>query len=133
MSYLVFAADEDPEAQVDQSFQDRGIRAVESDYKSDSEYNAYPGKVSISNNTFDNKFWVPTLSNQYGWLMLFKNKMKIPDIAYDGILPEGASLQDSEHKICIEDNGVFNFVFMDAANEFKNFSNEVTPYLCSLY
>lgn len=133
VSYLVFAADEDPEAQVDQSFQDRGIRAVESDYKSDSEYNAFPGKVSISNNTFDNKFWVPTLSNQYGWLMLFKNKMKIPDIAYDGILPEGASLQDSEHKICIEDNGVFNFVFMDAANEFKNFSNEVTPYLCSLY
>lgn len=132
VSYLVFAADEDPEAQLDQSIQDRGIRAVESDYESDTEYNAYPGKISINNNTFDNKFWFPTFSNEYGWLMLFKNKMKIPDIAYDGILPEGASLQDSEHKICIGDNGVFNFVFMDAANEFKYFSNEVTPYLCSL-
>ncbi len=45
--------------------------------------------------------------------------MKIPDIAYDGILSEGANLQDSEHKICIKDNGVFNFVFMDAANDFQ--------------
>lgn len=132
VSYLVFAAAEDPEAKVDSSIQDRGIRAVESDYESDSKYNAYPGKVSISNNTFKNKFWFPSLSNEYGWLMLFKNKMKIPDIAYDGILPEGASLQDSEHKICLKDNGALNFVFMDAANDFDNFSNEVLPYLCIL-
>ena len=58
--------------------------------------------------------------------------MKIPDIAYDGILPEGANLQDSEHKICLRDNGALNFVFMDAANDFENFSNEVSPYLCIL-
>jgi parallel beta-helix repeat protein len=132
VSYLVFAADEDPEASIDQSIKDRGIRAVESDYESDEQYNAYPGRVSITNNTFRNKFWFPTLSNEYGWLMLFKNKMKIPDIAYDGILPDGATLQDDDHKICIGDHGEINFVFMDAANDFAEFSNEMSPYMCVL-
>ena len=131
VSYLVFAAEKDPEARVDQSIQDRGIRAVESDYNSDKKYNAYPGNIFVTNNIFKNKYWVPTLSNEYGWLMLFKNKFNIPDIAYDGILPEGASLQDKDHTICFGDNGTFNFVFMDAANDFAGFSNDPSPFLCS--
>ena len=132
VSYLVFAAEEEAEAIINQSIQDRGIRAVETDYESDTAYNPYPGNVSIHNNIFKNKFWFPTLSNEYGWLMLFKNKATIPDVVYDGILPEGASLQDDEHKICIGDNGTFNFVFMDAAHDFDAFSNDVSPYTCTL-
>jgi len=132
VSYLVFAAEEEAEAIINQSIQDRGIRAVETDYESDTAYNPYPGNVSIHNNIFKNKFWFPTLSNEYGWLMLFKNKATIPDVVYDGILPDGASLQDDEHKICIGDNGTFNFVFMDAAHDFDAFSNDVSPYTCTL-
>lgn len=132
VSYLVFAAEEEAEAIINQSIQDRGIRAVETDYESDTAYNPYPGNVSIHNNIFKNKFWFPTLSNEYGWLMLFKNKATIPDVVYDGILPDGASLQDDEHKVCIGDNGTFNFVFMDAAHDFNAFSNDVSPYTCSL-
>ena len=132
VSYLVFAAEEEAEAIINQSIQDRGIRAVETDYESDTAYNPYPGNVSIHNNIFKNKFWFPTLSNEYGWLMLFKNKATIPDVVYDGILPDGASLQDDEHKICIVDNGAFNFVFMDAAHDFDAFSNDVSPYTCTL-
>ncbi|MDB4014987.1 right-handed parallel beta-helix repeat-containing protein [Flavobacteriaceae bacterium] len=132
VSYLVFAAKKEAEAIINQSIQDRGIRAVETDYESDTAYNPYPGNVSIHNNIFKNKFWFPTLSNEYGWLMLFKNKATIPDVVYDGILPEGASLQDDEHKICIGDNGTFNFVFMDAAHDFDAFSNDVSPYTCTL-
>ena len=72
------------------------------------------------------------MSNEYGWLMLFKNKATIPDIVYDGSLPDEASLQDDEHKICIGDNGTFNFVFMDAAHDFNAFSNDVSPYTCTI-
>jgi parallel beta-helix repeat protein len=132
VSYLVFAAEEEVEAIVSQDVQSRGIRAVETDYESDTAYNPYPGNVSIQNNVFKNKFWFPTLSNEYGWLMLFKNKATIPDVVYDGILPDGATLQDAEHKICIGDNGTFNFVFMDAAHDFDAFSNDVSPYTCIL-
>ena len=132
VSYLVFAAEEEAEAIINQSIQDRGIRAVETDYESDTAYNPYPGNVSLHNNIFKNKFWIPTLSNEYGWLMIFKNKATIPDVVYDGILPDGASLQDDEHKICIVDNGAFNFVFMDAAHDFDAFSNDVSPYTCTL-
>ena len=60
--------------------------------------------------------------------MLFKNKATIPDIVYDGIPPDGVSLQDNEHKICIGDNGTFNFVFMDASHDFDSFSKDVSPY-----
>ena len=132
VSYLVFAAEDDPEAAIDQSIQDRGIRAVETDFESDIEYNAYPGNVFIRENAFENKFSFPTLSNEYGWLMIFKNKMVIPDVVYDGILPDGAIIQDENHKICIGDNGDFNFVFMDAANDFEAFSNNLSPFICSL-
>jgi parallel beta-helix repeat protein len=94
LSYLVFAASEDPEGLVDQSIQDRGIRSVEADFESDKKYNPYPGNVSINNNIFKNKFSFPTLSNEYGWLMIFKNKTVIPDVVYDGILPDGAKIQN---------------------------------------
>ena len=36
--------------------------------------------------------------------MIFKNKMVIPDVVYDGILPNGAIIQDENYKICIGDN-----------------------------
>lgn len=132
VSYLVFAASEDPEGSVDQSIQDRGIRAVEADFQSDIKYNPYPGNVSINNNIFKNKFSFPTLSNEYGWLMIFKNKTVIPDVVYDGILPDGAKIQDENHKICIKENGAINFVFMDAANDFHDFSNKIDSYNCTL-
>jgi len=43
--------------------------------------------VSISENVFENSFRFPTLSNEYGILMLLKNKAIIPDVVYDGIYP----------------------------------------------
>ena len=52
VSYLVFAAEEEAEAIINQSIQDRGIRAVETDYESDTAYNPYPGNVSITQQYF---------------------------------------------------------------------------------
>ena len=110
----------------------QGLRAIQSDYQNDQNYNPYPGKVSINNNQFENRFRFPTLSNDFGKLWFFKNRGRIPDIAYDGILPEGTKLQDPKVILCIQNNENASFVFLDAANDFEGFSSELTPFNCSL-
>jgi parallel beta-helix repeat protein len=131
VSYKVFAADEDPQNNsLGDAAEARGLRAIQTDYESDLKYNAYPGNISISANRFNNQFSFPTLSNDFGKLWYFKNDARIPDIAYDGIFPEGVQLQDPSVKLCIDDNGAASFVFLDAANDFENFSNDLTPFNC---
>jgi len=133
VSYEIFAADKDMQTDVlATQDRDQGIRSVETNYKQDQFYNPYPGQVSISENVFENSFRFPTLSNEYGVLMLLKNKAIIPDVVYDGILPAGANLQDEEHKICISNNSTLNFVYMDAAQDFKDFSNDLSIFNCTL-
>tara|TARA_A200000159_G_scaffold163209_1_gene188842 strand:- start:2315 stop:3589 length:1275 start_codon:yes stop_codon:yes gene_type:complete len=131
VSYKVFAADKDPQHNsLEEAAEAQGLRAIQTDYESDLKYNAYPGNISISTNRFNNQFSFPTLSNDFGKLWYFKNGARIPDIAYDGILPEGVQLQDPSVKLCIDDNGVASFAFLDAANDFENFSNDLTPFNC---
>ena len=131
VSYKVFAADEDPQHNsLGEAAEAQGLRAIQTDYESDLKYNAYPGNISISANRFNNQFSFPTLSNDFGKLWYFKNGTRIPDIAYDGILPEGVQLQDPIVKLCIDDNGAASFAFLDAANDFENFSNDLTPFNC---
>lgn len=131
VSYKVFAADEDPQNNsLGEAAEAQGLRAIQTDYESDLKYNAYPGNISISANRFNNQFSFPTLSNDFGKLWYFKNDARIPDIAYDGIFPEGVQLQDPSVKLCIDDNGAASFVFLDAANDFENFSNDLTPFNC---
>ena len=131
VSYKVFAADKDPQHNsLEEVAEAQGLRAIQTDYESDLKYNAYPGNISISTNRFNNQFSFPTLSNDFGKLWYFKNGARIPDIAYDGILPEGVQLQDPSVKLCIDDNGVASFAFLDAANDFENFSNDLTPFNC---
>ena len=133
VSYKVFAADEDPEnTALSEAAEAQGLRAIRSDYENDTNYTAYPGKVTVSNNEFKNNFRFPTLSNDFGKLWYFKNGGDIPDIAYDGILPKGKKLQDPDVKLCIQNNENASFVFLDAANDFKAFSNDLTPFNCSL-
>jgi len=133
VSYEIFAADEDIQSEelADQD-RDQGIRSVETNYKQDQSYNPYPGQVTISENSFENSYRFPTLSNEYGVLMLMKNKAIIPDVVYDGILPKGASLQDEEQKICLSKNSPLNFVYLDAANNFEGFSNDLSIFNCTL-
>ena len=63
---------------------------------------------------------------------MLKNQGKIPDIAYDGIVSKGGSLQDEEHMICLQNNGDANFVYLDAANDFEGFTSDATPFDCTL-
>lgn len=132
VSYKVFAADEDPESNIfSEAAEAQGLRGIKSDFENDMKYNAYPGSIAVTNNQFSNRFSFPTLSNDFGKLWYFKNNMRIPDIAYDGILPEGTELQAPGVKLCIQNNENAQFVFLDAANDFEFFSNDLTPFNCS--
>lgn len=133
VSYHIFAADEDKvQETLSAEVEEQGIRAVNYDFRSDNSYNPYPGQVEIVNNSFENEYSLPTLSNDYGILMWLKNKVHIPDVVYDGILPEGSTLQDQAHKLCLNENGTINFVYLDAANDFEAFSNDQEIFTCSL-
>ena len=113
-----------------------GLRQVEHDYEDDIKYSAYPGKVSIHDNKFKNTYHIPALDNDFGLLWVIKNGLKIPDVAYDGILPKDYYLKDStispDYKICVKNNGKINFVVMDAANDFEKFSNDLNGYECDI-
>ena len=113
-----------------------GLRQVEHDYEDDIKYSAYPGKVSIHDNKFKNTYHIPALDNDFGLLWVMKNGLKIPDVAYDGILPKDYYLKDNtispDYKICVKNNGKINFVVMDAANDFEKFSNELNGYECDI-
>ena len=134
VSYEIFAAEEDqqPEAGISDEAQARGLRAIEGDYKEDKAYNPYPGRVDIRENRFSNKHILPTISNDFGLLWILKNSGAIPDIAYDGIFASGGSLQDEEHKLCIQNNGEVSFVYLDAGHDFEGFTNDQSPFDCSI-
>lgn len=132
VSYEIFAAEEDEQREggVSSEAQERGLRAIEGDYKEDKSYNPYPGRVDIRDNRFSNKYYLPTFSNDFGILWVVKNSAYIPDIAYDGIFAPGGSLQDDEHKICIQNNGAASFVYLDAGHDFESFTNDQSPFDC---
>lgn len=132
VSYHIFAGEEDKTQTLSTEVQEKGIRAINNDFQDDNSYNPYPGQVEIYNNSFENEYAFPTLSNEYGILMWLKNKVQIPDIVYDGILPEGSKLQGQINKLCLRKNGNINFVYLDAANDFKAFSNDQDIFTCSL-
>ena len=131
VSYEIFAADQDPEAKVFiDANESNGIRTIDSDFQKDQAYDPYPGRVYVHDNSFKNEHYLPTFSNDFGKLWFFKNKAIIPDIAYDGILPMGTKLSDPDVKVCIRNNGDASFAFLDAANEFEYFSNDLKPFNC---
>ena len=133
VSYEIFASDQDPEAaNLNKAFEAQGIRSIFSDFEKDKAYNPYPGRVFIHDNIFKNTHALPILSNDFGKLWLFKNRAVIPDITYDGILPQGVKLHDPEVRICIQNNGKVSFAYLDAANDFINFSNNLNPFDCSI-
>lgn len=133
VSYEVFAAEQDPANNtLGEAAEAKGLRAINTGFKADLKYNAYPGHVSIHKNLFENRFNFPTLSNDFGKLWYFKNGANIPDIAYDGILPQGVKLQDPQVQLCIKHNNEASFAFLDAANDFRNFSNDLEPFNCEI-
>ena len=136
VSYKIYVPPKNKKKKKKKKALPNGVRYIENDYESDTQYSAFPGEIFIYNNQFKNKHWFPALDNDFGKLWVFKNGMKIPDIAYDAILPEDYYIQgqqiNPEYKVCIKNNGVINFAALDAANDFNEFSNEVGNYECEV-
>ena len=136
VSYKIYVPPKNKKKKKKKKALPNGVRYLENDYESDTQYSAFPGEIFIYNNQFKNKHWFPALDNDFGKLWVFKNGMKIPDIAYDAILPEDYYIKgqqiNPEYKVCIKNNGAINFAALDAANDFNGFSNEVGNYECEV-
>lgn len=104
-----------------------GVQTMNNNYQMDSLYNPYPFRIHIHHNIYENSNWFPTLSHDIGKLFFFKSFMSVPDIAFDGIRPEGKP--DAE--LCLHDNGEITFIDLDAAHEFKNLSKDAGKYNCA--
>jgi parallel beta-helix repeat protein len=103
-----------------------GVQTVNNSYQADSLYNPYPFQVYIHNNTFENSYWFPALSNDFGKLFLMKSFMNPPDIAYDGI-PDPAR---SNPQLCIQEGDDITLINLDAANDFKNLTKGAKQFDC---
>ncbi len=103
-----------------------GAQVVKNNYKEDTAYNAFPYKISIHHNRFQNSHWFPSLGNDIGKLLLIKSFFSPPDVLYDGI----GNPEMKDRSICIADNGEITFVNLDAGNDFKAFSKDTGPFDC---
>ena len=101
---------------------------------SDTEYDPYPSRVYIHDNSFERKRKWPILKNKFGWLFLTKFGKKVPNIIYDGIPPDDAldvsGILKEQYEICIHGNSGETFANLDAANKFKSLSEDITPFQC---
>jgi parallel beta-helix repeat protein len=101
-----------------------GVRAV-TDYRKDTLYDPYPSHINISDNKYENKYWIPNLSSDFGKLFIFKNWGEIPDVVYDGIYPDERGIPN----ICIQDTEM-KYLQLDAENDFEGLTKEIDQSLC---
>ena len=103
-----------------------GVQSVNNRFREDSLYNPFPYNISIHHNQFKNHHWFPTMQSDIGKLLLTKSFLDTPDIVYDGI----ENPKQKERAICVGENGEITFILLDAANDFKGLSKDVTPFHC---
>ena len=104
----------------------------------DKDYYPYPSAINIHNNFFEREHVKPTFKGRMGKMFHFKLKFgkDVPHILYDGVLDseqltEAGTIPDVS-RICVRGNTNETFANLDAENDFKNISRDVTPYDCEL-
>jgi parallel beta-helix repeat protein len=95
----------------------------------DAEYYPYPQHIHIYDNDYQRMAVKPTGRGRIGQMFRFKLRFgkDVPHIIYDGI--RDPDLKD-ELRICIRNNRNQSFVNIDAANNFKQISKDISPYNC---
>ena len=102
----------------------------------DSLYYPYPTAIHIHDNEYSKEKKKATMKGRIGKLYRFKLKFgkNVPDIVYDGILDE-AILVDKQYpadkKICLSNNKGATYANLDAGNNFKNISRDITAVTCN--
>jgi parallel beta-helix repeat protein len=104
-----------------------GAQTVNNRYQADSLYNPFPYNIKIHSNSFSNSHWFPSLSNDIGKLLMMKSFLNPPDIIYDGI----ENPKQKDRNICIDEKVEITFINLDAANDFKNLSKDLSALKCN--
>ncbi|NNF33594.1 MAG: hypothetical protein HKN68_05775 [Saprospiraceae bacterium] len=109
-----------------------GVRTV-TDYRNDEDYDPYPGQIYLHDNAYNNTSWMPNISTDFGKLFLTKSGFGIPDVVYDGIRPP-EYVKDGKtnpyYQICIDEKNI-KFLAMDAGNDFKGLTEDITDFSCT--
>lgn len=97
----------------------------------DSLYYPYPTQISIHDNVYSRPNVYPTRKGRMGMMFRFKLRFgkNVPDIIWDGIVDEKATAKTSP--ICLMNNQNAQFANIDAGNDFKNISREMSKVTCS--
>jgi parallel beta-helix repeat protein len=95
----------------------------------DSVYYPYPNEVYIHDNVYERRHEKATGKGRMGKLYRFKLRFgkNVPHILYDGIVDKS-----KPGKLCIQNNKEETFANIDAENNFKNISRDVSTHRCSL-
>lgn len=101
----------------------------------DSSYYPYPTAIRIYDNEYSKERRRATMKGRMGKLYRFKLKFgkDVPDIVYDGILDEKLAVNNkypADKAICVKNNKGATWANLDAANDFKNISRDITAVAC---
>jgi parallel beta-helix repeat protein len=99
-------------------------RTINDKYLSDKNYNPYPRKIKIGENTFTNSHTFPTINNDFGKILLLKKPFATVDVLWDGVEDP-----NSAYTICFTNKEV-SFYGLDVLNDFKNATDDVSNYMC---
>jgi parallel beta-helix repeat protein len=97
----------------------------------DSLYYPYPTQISIHDNVYNRSAQYPTRKGRMGMMFRFKLRFgkNVPDIIWDGIVDAKATAKTSP--ICLMNNQNAQFANIDAGNDFKNISREISKVTCT--
>lgn len=98
----------------------------------DPLYYPYPSQISIHDNTYSRKPVHATYKGRMGMMFRFKLRFgkNVPDIIWDGIVDNKAPANQSP--ICLKNNKNAQFANIDASNNFKAISRDISKVTCEL-
>jgi parallel beta-helix repeat protein len=102
---------------------------------SDTLYYPYPTSIRIYDNEYAKPRRRATMQGRMGKLYRFKLKFgkDVPDIVFDGILDDKLAAQGvypSDKAICVKNNKGATWANIDAANDFKGISRDISKAQC---
>lgn len=105
---------------------------INASYRSDTAYNAYPGRIVIENNHYRKIRGLPDMGHDIGKLLVMKFPLNRPQIVWDGIRHPDYYLADGsvnpDYKICIREKLLF--VDLDLGNDMKNLTKRPDELRC---
>lgn len=102
---------------------------------SDSGYYPYPTAIRIYDNEYSKERKKATMKGRLGKLYRFKLKFgkDVPDIVFDGILDDKLMVNGAypaAKAICVKNNKGATWASLDAANDFRNISRDISKVQC---